>query len=52
MGESPESLSPDNSKVSYAAAVDFGENTVEDVTEKVHAQTTHYSFTPLVTIAC
>lgn len=41
-------LSPDNTKVSNASKAELGEDTVEDVTEKVHAETEHNSLSSTV----
>lgn len=48
MTESAERLGPDHAKVSDAAKVDLGEDSVEDITEEMHAHAGHDSLTTLV----
>lgn len=43
MGECSERLRPDNTKVSYASKVEFSKTAVEDITKKMHAQSSNDS---------
>ena len=45
MGESAENLGPDNTEVAQATVRDLSEDTVEDITEQMHAEACHDSLT-------
>ena len=48
MGKGSKDLSPDNTKISNTTIVDLGEDAVEDITKKMHAQAGNHSFTSFV----
>lgn len=52
MREGSERLSPNNSKVSHTTKAKLCKDTVEDVTEEMHAETSYDGFTTFVTAFC
>jgi len=50
MRESTEHLGPDNTEVAHVAFVGFGEDTVHDICQQVHAKTSYDSLTTSIAV--
>lgn len=51
MRESSECLGPNNSEVSHSTETEFSEDTIEDVAQSVHAQTSNDSLATTVAVS-